>query len=715
MHTAQFLENASFLANVVADFLADGFAVGQRAIVIATPEHASGFLDAVAAKGLDTERLLTTGLVTVLDAQQLLSAFMVDGAPDERRFRDHVGAAIERVVTMSRGQPIRAYGEMVDILWRQNRPEAAIRVEEFWNDLAKRHPFSLLCAYAMGNFYSENDTQDFRQVCRLHDHVFPTESYSELEDPERALEFVRLQQRSAVLERELAERRKLEGALRRALTQRRRAERELTDFVECAIEGLHRAGPDGTILWANQAELDMLGYARDEYVGHGIAEFHVDPALIGDILDRLARGETVRAVDASLKCKDGSMKHVQINANALFEDGQFVHTRCFTSDVTAERAMQRADRHFHAIVTSSDDAIVSKDLSGTIQSWNRAAERMFGYSAEEAIGRSIRMIIPPDRQAEEDDILCRIRQGQTVDHFETVRRAKDGSDVHVSLSVSPILGPDNEIIGASKISRDISERRRAEAERDELLRREQAARREAERASRLKEHFLALVSHELRTPIQAVSGWVQIARTSNLPPAEMQRALGVMDRNVRAQVRLIDDLLDAARIATGKLQMSSDPVHLQSAIADAAESVRPSASAKGVELRVEMEPSPCIVLGDAARLQQVVANLLTNAVKFTPAKGRIAVSLTCEADTARMVVRDSGAGMSPELLPHIFEPFRQEEDGAGGQQGGLGLGLAIVRHLVEAQGGHVSAASPGPGLGSTFTVVLPVFQPEESV
>jgi PAS domain S-box-containing protein len=712
---AQFYDDESSLATVVADFLAEGLAAGEPAIVIAEPYRTALFRKALSARGLEPTRLAAEGLFVDMDARQALETFMDGAAPDPHRFQRSIGPVIRALSERFDGRPVRAYGEMVDILWREGNRAGAIRLEELWNELAAAEPFRLLCAYAMANFYRASDADDFARVCAAHDRVMPAEGDGDLGSVAgRGDEVARLQQRSRALVRELEQRRELEHELRLALAQRRRAEEELRDFVDNAAEGLHRVNAEGTILWANRTELEMLGYSQDEYVGHHISEFYADRNVLDDVMARLSRGETLHDYETELRCRDGSIKTVLVSSNVCWEDGKFIHTRCFTRDVTERRKEEMLSRHFNAIVRSSEDAIVSKDLNGIVKSWNPAAERMFGFTAEEAVGRSIRMIIPADRQSEEDEVLRRIRRGESIDHFETIRRRKDGSEVAVSLSVSPILGADGRIAGASKIARDITERRQIELERQDLLEREQEARREADRANRLKDDFLALVSHELRTPIQAIYGWVKIAKGLGDPEGKMLRALDVIERNVQSQVRLVDDLLDAARIATGKLQIASEPVSLPRTILDAVESARPAAITKGLELDVRMDSGVYIVMGDATRLQQVVTNLLSNAVKFT-SDGQVQIHLRRDGMQACLTVRDTGRGIAPEFLPLVFDRFRQAETGAARQESGLGLGLTIVRHLVEAHHGTISAASDGVDRGATFSLTLPLIEPPAEI
>ncbi|HZW06648.1 MAG TPA: ATP-binding protein [Phycisphaerales bacterium] len=361
-----------------------------------------------------------------------------------------------------------------------------------------------------------------------------------------------------------------------------------------------------------------------------------------------------------------------------------------------------------AIINSSDDAIVSKTLQGVITSWNPSAERMFGYTAAEAVGRHISLIIPPDRLGEEEQVLARLGRGERIDHFETVRRARNGRLLAISLTVSPIRDSTGRIVGASKVARDITERRRAEAEREQLLSAERAARGEAERAGRLKDEFLATLSHELRTPLAAIVGWAEILSRGTADPGTVVEGAGVILRNARLQARLVADLLDMSRIISGKMRLEVERVDLPAVIYAAVESVKPAAEARGVRLATELEPLPGPVYGDAARLQQIVWNLLSNAIKFTPRGGQVLLRLARAESHLELAVSDTGAGITSEFLPHVFERFSQANGSAARRHGGLGLGLAIVKQLTELHGGSVRAESAGADQGSTFTVRLPL-------
>jgi PAS domain S-box-containing protein len=911
-------------------------------------------------------------------------------------------------------------------------------------------------------------------------------------------------------------------------------DRELKAFLDHAAEGLHWVGPDGTILWANQTELDLLGYPREEYIGHNITEFHVDRPVIDDMLARLIRGETLLNWEARLRCKDGSIRFVQINSNVLWRDDRFLHTRCFTRDITDRKAVDELARRLADIVENSDDAIIGQDLDGQITSWNLAAERMYGHPAAEAIGQSIRLILPSGREPEEAGVVLRVRNGERVPPFETVRKHRSGRPIHIALAVSPIRNREGHVVGASKSSRDIGARRRLEArdrflvelddhvrsmtdpeeitftaaralgehlgvnrcayafvEEDqdtflltgnyhngvgsivgrytfrqfgeaclrlmragepyvvadvdndpritesekpsyemtaicavicvpilkqgrfvaamavhsatprawepdevellqrvagrcwesierarvtrelrqseqlfralansianlawmarpdgwiywyndqwyaytgttpgdmegwgwervhdpailpavrqqwqqsiasgtpfemvfplrgadgqfrrfltrvnpvrnsrghvvqwvgtntdvederrtteanvELQRRERLAREEAElqkrllhslfmqaptliavlrgpehrielanprireawgrtetevinrplldvlpefrdqvfpslldeayrsgmpcvgketaasfqrtdgtldtayfdfvyspfrgvdgeiegifaiasdvteqvlarnqvnqlreaaeAANRAKDEFLAMLGHELRNPLSPILTALQLMRLRGIVGGERERT--VIERQVTHLTRLVDDLLDVSRIARGKIQLKEELVELADVVAKAVEMTSPLFEQRAHTLELDVPRGGLPARGDATRLSQVISNLLTNAAKYTPAGGHITVRATEEQEQVVLRVRDTGIGIAPDVLPHVFDLFVQGRQALDRSQGGLGLGLTIVRNLVEQHGGSVSASSQGRGAGSEFVVRLP--------
>jgi signal transduction histidine kinase len=461
-HFVQFYETDAFLAESVATFVGGALAAGHRAVIIATPEHRRAILDIMADRGFDATAAIGRGQFVELDAADTLATFMAGASPDPLLFRESVGALIERLT--EGGRPLRAFGEMVALLAAAGNRDAAIELEELWNDLAKEHSFSLLCAYPIHEFSGADDGEPFARVCGTHAHVLPTESFSGVPDEiDRSLVVSLLQQKAVMLEQEIERRKSVERAL---------AQRE-------------------------------------------------------------------------------------------------------------------------------------KELS------------------------------------------------KVLDH-------------------------------------------------------ERQARAEAERVSRMKDEFLATLSHELRTPLNAIFGWTQVIRLAPLDAESVAKGIAVIDRNVRAQTQLIEDLLDMSRIVAGKLRLAFQQADLVPVLEAAIEAVRPIADAKQIEIRSVLDPAAGPVRADATRLQQIVWNLLSNSVKFTPAGGTIEVLLERVNSSAEISVTDTGQGIAPDFLPHMFEQFRQEDARIVRRHGGLGLGLSIVKQLVDLHGGEVRAKSAGERLGATFIVALPI-------
>jgi PAS domain S-box-containing protein len=752
----------------------------------------------------------------------------------------------------------------------------------------------------------------------------------------------------------------------------------LEAFVAASGDAMLGIDVNGIIRFCNAAAEAAFGYHAAELIGQSV-RLLIPPERQSEeeaLLAKSLRGERPAPFTTVRVAKGGQHTHVTLTlAAARDARGTIVGVSQVARGLTGPSG-STAQAYLAAIVESSDDAILSKDLDGIVTSCNSAVERVFGYSAAELTGQSIRVLIPPDRQTEEDQILATLRRGERIDHFETVRVAKDGRLVDVSLSVSPVRDASGAIVGVAKIARDITERKRAAAElavqqewfrvtlgsigdaviasdavgnvtymnstaealtgwpladalnqpladvfrivnektrqpvenpvtlvmrsgevvglanhtlligrdgterpiadsgapirdakgrilgvvlvfrdateqrraeeaiaeqrewlettlesigdaviatdvrghvvfmnpiaehltgwrgadakgrpctevfniineytrrpvqnpvtrvlaegsvvglanhtiliavngaerpiddsgapirnrdgrivgvvlvfrdvsdrrraelerhaasseRERLLDAERVARTEAERASRVKDEFVAMVSHELRTPLNAILGWTQLMMRSRHDPAVVERGLDVIARNTRLQAQLISDLLDISRIVSGKLRLEVQSVVLASVATDAIEAVQQEAAAKGVDIRGTLDDGAGHVAGDPARLQQVIWNLLSNAIKFTPRGGHIDVALRQVDAHAEIRVTDTGAGIRPEFLPHIFDRFHQADRSITRRFGGLGLGLSIVKHLVELHGGTVHADSPGEGAGATFTIRLP--------
>jgi PAS domain S-box-containing protein len=375
--------------------------------------------------------------------------------------------------------------------------------------------------------------------------------------------------------------------------------------------------------------------------------------------------------------------------------------------------IEQAQAFLAAIVESSDDAIIGKSLDGVIRSWNGAAERLFGYTAEEAVGQPISLLAPLERRNEMPVILAAVRRGERIDHFETERVTKDGRRLQVSLSVSPIRDAGGEVVGAAKIARDITRRKGTEQtlrERNEEL---QEANTRAEAANAAKDRFLATLSHELRTPLTPVLAITSALEEDDRLPADAREALSRVRRNVELEARLIDDLLDLTRVARGKLELHREVVDLAEILDHALLTCCAEEVTSGrLAVTTQLAAGDHRLWADAPRLTQVFWNLLNNAIKFTPEGGRIAVLSSAEPgpEGRRLAVEvtDSGIGIEPEVLPRIFDGFEQGERAITRRFGGLGLGLAVSKAIVEMHGGELTAASAGRDRGATFTVRLPV-------
>ena len=468
---------------------------------------------------------------------------------------------------------------------------------------------------------------------------------------------------------------------------------------------------DGLITSWNPAAERIFGWTAAEAVGRSIT-IVIPPDRLAeeeDILARIKQGEKIEHFETTRMRKDGTRFEISLTVSPIKNaKGEVIGASKTARDISERLRGDEARARLAAIVDSADDAIVSKTLDGVITSWNRAAQAMFGWTAAEAVGQRITLIIPRERWHEEDEVLARVRKGESIDHFDTVRVRKNGERIDVSLTVSPVKDARGRIIGASKIARDVSDRKRAEAERTKLLQTVQQAREEAEELNRSKDQFLAVLSHELRTPLNAIFGWARMLQSAAMDEVTSRRAIDAILRNATAQVQLVEDLLDVSRIITGKMRLDVQSLDLKSVIESALDAVQPAASAKGLKIETVLDPNAGPVVGAADRLRQVVWNLLMNAIKFTPRDGRVQVHLRKVKSHVEIVVSDNGEGIQPEILPFIFDRFRQGDSTTTRPHGGLGLGLALVRHLVDLHGGRVRAASEGPGRGATFVVELPV-------
>ena len=491
----------------------------------------------------------------------------------------------------------------------------------------------------------------------------------------------------------------------------------LRPITDSGVTGVIECDADGRITVANDAFLWLVGHSRDELEAGRLrwSELTAPEHRRRDerALAELAHGELSALFHKDLVRKDGSRVPVLVLGLARLDPAA---TRWTTTVLpliereSAAEALRASDTRLAAIIASARDAIVTLDGALRVVVFNEAAEQMFDRPAADVIGRSVRRLVPPDQG---DAIVDAIRaapavNGHAIDALRRlvgVRASGEAFAIEATVAPADVAGQRLYTV----VLRDVDERQKLEEERARLFAREQAAREAAEAASRSKDEFLATLSHELRTPLTAMLTWSHLLRSRPLDPPTREGAIETLERCTLAMARMIDDLLDVSRIVAGKLHVDARRLPLAEVVRGAIDEMRPVADEKGVALACTLDDRVGEVVGDAGRLQQVVSNLLSNAIKFTRRGGRVDVTLAREDGPACITVADTGQGIAPDFLPHVFERFRQGGGGTSARaHGGLGIGLAIVRHLVEVHRGTVGVTSAGRGRGATFTVTLPL-------
>ncbi len=498
-------------------------------------------------------------------------------------------------------------------------------------------------------------------------------------------------------------------------------EQRLTDLLaNHAAEALYMMDAQGGVTFANPAAERMFGWSQQELLGRRLHEvlhhqrpdgtpYPMDTCPLGQVM---VSGRTVLDHEDHFIHRDGSFIPVHCSNAPILCEGRIVGAVLMVRDLTARKRLEeaRADqwRHAQLLIDTLPHLAWMSRADGAFSYVNARWHEYTGLSLEQSLGEGWTTAIHPEDLARSQERWRRsLETGEPFEAEYRLRRASDDAWRWFITRAHAARDVDGQVVRWVGTCTDIDERRRDTQERQELLRRVQAAHAAAEEANRLKDDFLATVSHELRTPLTAMLGWLQLLRAGRLPEEKRAKALETVERNARLQAQVIEDLLDTSRIITGKLSLEPGPLDMKAVVEAALESTQPSADAKGVNLHLEAPAEPLSMRGDAGRLQQVVWNLLSNAIKFTPSGGLVTVRLEPHPDEVELRVSDTGIGISPGFLPHIFERFRQEDGSSRRTHGGLGLGLAIVQHLVALHGGHVSASSPGEGLGSTFVLRLP--------
>jgi PAS domain S-box-containing protein len=483
--------------------------------------------------------------------------------------------------------------------------------------------------------------------------------------------------------------------------------------------------PKGRVAtWNTGAQL-IKGYAAGEIIGQHFSRFYPPQALARDLPGQELRTAAAegRFEDEGWRVrKDGSLFWANVVITPLYgADRTLLGFAKVTRDLTQRReheeTLRLSEERFRLLVEGvTDYAIFMLDVNGLVATWNSGAARIKGYRGDEIIGQHFRMFYPKEVVESgwpEHELEVAAAQGRFVDEGWRIR--KDGSRFWALVTITALRDESGRLRGFAKLTRDLTERKRTEAleasgaEREAMLERERGARMLAQRTARMKDEFLATLSHELRTPLNAILGWAQLLRTRGTAEGgEFHRGLEVIERNARAQVRLIDDLLDLSRIMSGRFRLDVQEVSLADIVRGVLDSMEPAAQAKGLRLESVLDPKSVIVSGDPARLQQVFWNLLSNAVKFTPKGGRVQVLLQRVNSHIEFSVSDTGIGIPADFLPHVFDRFSQRDSSTHREFGGLGLGLAISKQLVDLHGGTIHAKSMGEGQGATFVVHLPL-------
>ena len=484
--------------------------------------------------------------------------------------------------------------------------------------------------------------------------------------------------------------------------------------------------PKGFILTWNAGAERIKGYRADEIIGQHFSRFYLPQALDRGFPEHeleVAKDTGAFEDEGWRVRKDGSLFWANVVITAMRNsEGELLGFAKVTRDLTQRRhheeALRQSEERFRLMVEGvAEYAIFMLDVNGKIATWNVGAERIKGYAAEEIIGRHFSIFYPDDAIESgwpDHELQVAVEKGSFVDTGWRLR--KDGTTFWANVTITALRDDAGRLIGYAKLTRDLTDSKRAEAveragqRREEVLEVERNARMEAQRATRVKDEFLATLSHELRTPLSAILGWTQVLLRGGVAnePGAQKRAMEVIDRNARAQVRLIDDLLDVSRIMTGKIRLDLRQISMLSVVEAAVDSARPAADAKDVRLKAILGSSQDLVSADSGRLQQVVWNLLTNAIKFTPKGGQVQLLLQRVNSNIELSVSDTGIGIPASFLPHVFDSFSQRDSSTTRAFGGLGLGLAISKQLVELHGGSIRATSQGEGRGSTFVVELPL-------
>ena len=509
----------------------------------------------------------------------------------------------------------------------------------------------------------------------------------------------------------------------RDITQRKSTELAnsfLAAIIESSDDAIASKDLNGILNSWNKAAERIFGYTAEEAIGQP-ATILMPPERVNEepaILEKIRSGRRVDHYETVRRRKDGTLIDISLTVSPIRnEDGKIVGGSKIARDISDRKLGEEKIRFQAHLLSAVEQAVIATDLKGTVVYWNPFAEGLYGWSAKEALGSNILELIPATETLEQAaEIMRRLKEGQSWTGEMLVRR-KDGSVFPAMITDAPILGPRGELAGMVGVSIDISERKRAEEERAKLHQSEREARAEAEKANRLKDEFLATLSHELRNPLNVILGYAEVLlRSEEARSSEfIRRAAEILKRNALAQSRLVRDLLDLSRLHIGKVSLNREVVSLVTIINNAIETVSDDAAAKQIRIQFDMPEEVIFVNADALRLEQVCWNLLSNSVKFTPEGGTVTIRQSRGRDRVVLTVEDTGPGIEPEFLPHVFEMFRQADSSSSRPHSGMGIGLALAKQLIGLHGGTIAVESV-VGHGAKFTIELPTsLESEQSV
>jgi PAS domain S-box-containing protein len=659
-HFVLFCETDAFLVNVVSEFTGAGLKAGDACIVLATGPHRESLEERLKGDGLDVAAALVRGQYVSIDAAAILPEFMIDGSPDPERFARVVGGIIAQAAKDQRH--VRIFGEMVALLWADGNQEAAIRLEELWNDLGKTYSFSLFCAYPMHGFGREAYEGEFTEICKQHSRVIPTESYTAL-----------LQQRANLLEVEIAERKAAEERLRV----------HLAAIVESSDDAIISKNLEGIITSWNTAAERMYGYSAQEIVGQPItllfAPDQQDEFM--QIMAHIRRGERVDHYEARRVRKDGTRLTVSVTVSPIKDStGTIIGASAIARDITEQKRLEAKFRH---LFDSNLAGVFISDFAGTFLDANNAFLDLLGYTRAELRAGIMQRdaLTPPEFHYLSQNALKALQETGGSGTYEKEYLHKSGKRIPVLVAVTRIEYTDT-CIG---FVLDISERKALDLRKDE---------------------FISMASHELKTPVTSLKGFAQLLKR-RLKKQGMQQEedfLARMEGQIDRLTRLVNDLLDVSKIQAGKLDYAQEVIDLDALIRDLVEMFQQTNVTHSIVLQGATHHQ---VIGDRDRLGQVFINLLSNAIKYSPHAEQVEVSLASPADEVCVSVRDFGIGISKEDQSKIFDRFYRVYDVHEKKVPGLGMGLYIVQEIIRQHGGEITVTSE-VGQGTTFTVSLPL-------